>query len=338
MRARRSDRARSRESSPCLRCVLGSCLVLLLLVSAAAGETLQRGVFLIHFDPADRELAEQSLEVLEAALPALARRLPPGPVPINVYLCATHREFARFAGSLARVNVGGIANPSRGLIAVKTPRLKPSGLDYEGTLRHELVHVLLERNVEIANLPRWLNEGIAMTLSREFRWGSAFIVGEMYLRGRILSYQDLGLVLDNAGREMEFSDAYAQSLSMTRFLVKYLGDDDFWRVIAALKTVPFGRALREQTDLDVHAFMNAWRNSLWRVALVSSVVSGFGVFQMAALLTVLAYIRKRRQGQRIVKAWQEDEEEGGPVPHVWDQAERESQYPWEDKEEEEEPW
>ena len=64
--------------------------------------------------------------------------------------------------------------------------------------------------------------------------------------------------------------------------------------------------------------------------------SSDSVFQVAALLTVLAYLRKRQQGRRIVRQWHEEdnEENGRPVLHTWDQAERESQYPWEQDDDE----
>ena len=59
----------------------------------------------------------------------------------------------RYAGPYAKPNVAGIALPGQGIIAVKAPRLMPQGFDFNGTIRHELIHVLLARNVPAGRLP-----------------------------------------------------------------------------------------------------------------------------------------------------------------------------------------
>jgi len=52
-------------------------------------------------------------------------------------------------------------------VAVRAPYLVEGPASFAGTLRHELLHVLLARNVNLDHLPRWLNEGIAMRYARE---------------------------------------------------------------------------------------------------------------------------------------------------------------------------
>ena len=70
----------------------------------------------------------------------------------------------------------------------------------------------------------------------------------------------------------------------------------------------------------------------WPLALVSSIVSGVGVFQFMALLLVLAYFRKRRRGAAIVRSW-DDEEDEDMLLFPSDLEGREPPYPWEDEEE-----
>jgi hypothetical protein len=299
--------------------------------------TIESPPFVLAFPDDHRVLAEESLAVLERSLAEFGDRLPAGDEPISIVLCGTHAEFAHYAGSVSQSSVTGVALPDSGVIAVRTPDIARGGSDFKGTLRHELIHVLLARNSDSGNLPRWLNEGIAMLVSGEHRMGSSIQVGRMYVQGRIISYRDLYFVFLEPGKEMEFGDAYAQALSMTRFLVERIGEEPFWRVVYATKTHSFGDALRAEADLSPTQFYDEWVGSLWRIALVFSLVSGFSAFQLMAILTIVAYLRKRRKGRATLREW--DEVEAGD--DEWEEDESELT-PWDEEElrrdEEDEEW
>lgn len=303
-------------------------------VSLAA--TLTDGPFQIEYPDGQEAIAQQSAEILTDAAAALADKLPAGAAPIRVVICSTRNEFLRYAGIYTQTGVTGVARPEEGFIAVKAPSMLPVGSDYEGTLRHELIHVLLARNVNPDYLPRWLNEGITMTLSREHRWASRARIAQMYVQGQIIRYPDLNFAMAAPGSEMEFSDAYAQSLSMTRFLMDRLGEAAFWDLVLSLRTQDFDAALQHYAHFTPYEFWTAWHNSLWNLALVSTLVSGFSVFQAMALLVVFAYWRKRRRGQRILRAW--EEEEGRRVPGDSNHADDEPWYPWDDDGEDEDKY
>jgi hypothetical protein len=256
-----------------------------------------------------------------------------------VLVCGTSEEFARVAGRYSEPNVGGIAKPDESFIAVKAPKLMRGLYDFDGTLRHELVHVLLARNYNVDELPRWLNEGIAMVLAREHRWNSVYHVGIMYLQGRLIHYRELTWVFHEPGREMEFGNAYAQSLLMTRYLMERLGEDAFWELLSDLDSMRFGQAMQKHLEMIPPEFLDAWRRSLWKMALGVSVVSGIGLFQIGALLLILAYLRKRRRGGRVMRRWEaeeREEEEYGPVVLPWELETGETDGPWSDCEEDDE--
>ena len=314
-------------------------LIALLSGGYAVADTLAGGILRIEHETADRASAEQAAEELLAALDETKDRLPAGDRPIHVVLCATQRVFERYAGPYTQPGVLGVAVGNSDLIAVKSPGLAPGGTDWTGTLRHELVHILLERNVNTAQLPRWLNEGIAMTVSREHRWSSSLRVGQMYVQGRLIKPRELEWVFLAPGHEMEFGDAYAQALSMTRFLMDELGEDRFWEVVGALDTLSFNQALKTHAATSEADLFEAWKASLWKVALVFSVVSGFSIFQMMAFLTILAYLRKRRRGRKRLREWAEEErlDEGPPFMTARELEDREGPHPWEADQDEEYP-
>jgi len=282
--------------------------------NVASAGLIEKGPLRIEHSDLDVELAQQAATVLEKAIADNASRLPVGDAPIHIVICHTLAEFGRYAGFLAMPSVSGIAEPENGFIAVKTPALLQGPESFAGILRHELFHVLLARNIKSANLPHWLNEGIAMRYSGEYRWETAFRIAEMYLQGTIISYTDIAFVLDAGKGERAFGDAYAQSLSMTTYLLDLMGEDRFWAMVHSLNTQSFGDAMRGHLGMSPGAFYDAWRRSLWKVAVVSSLVSGFGLFQLMAFLTVWAYIRKYRRGRRLVEAWDDEDRELGIDP------------------------
>lgn len=291
---------------------LCAALLCALAAAPAAADTLEGGPFSVFHHPDDARHAAWALEVLEEALHEYAPRLPPGESPIRVYVCHTVDEFAQFAGRYATTTVSGVARPQDGIIAVKAQRLGLRDPDPRGTLRHELAHVLLARNVNPAAVPAWLNEGIAMSLAKEHRWGSTLRVGWMYLEGRLFRFGDLEAAIVSGGPVLKFGDAYAQSLSMTRFLFDHLGEEGFWDLVYKLNTMRFGDALRATIGLGPVEFTQAWRNDLWKFALVAWIVSGFSVFQVGAILVIAAYVRRRRRNRDVLRNWAEEEAEEDP--------------------------
>ncbi len=294
---------------------------------------LEEGQIVIKYADGDEALAERSMDILQNSLEEYSVLLNRGEEPIRYIICPTHHLFAQFAGPQARLQVEGLAWSEEGVVVVKAPRLLRQPARYGDVLRHELVHVMLARTVDLNNLPRWLNEGIAMSLADEYRWRSSAVVAHMYMQGRIMEYRELMAVFEVSGGEMEFGDAYAQSLSMTRFLRDELGEERFWSMTQSLAEQPFPGALAEYGAMTPLALWEAWHGSLWKVALIGSLVSGFSVFQMMALLTIWAYVRKRRQRNAKLRQWEEEERPmtgHGALFVTWDEIVDAHEGPWED--------
>lgn len=284
-------------------------------VAAPAAE-FERGILRVTFHEDDRAVAERSGAILGAALTEFEGRLPAGETPIHLIIAPTMDAFTAHAGRFSQVTVSGIAKPRQGLIVLKSPRLRALGADYAGTLRHELVHVLLFRNADADRVPKWLNEGTAMLLANEYRWASPFQVARMFVGRRIIEYRNLDLAFLAPGTEMAFGDAYAQALSMTRFLFNEVGEDAFWAVILGTKTLSFPDSLRENGGISPRVYWQRYRRSLWRVTAIGTMASG-SLFTPAAFLLILAYLRQRRRNRRKLARWAVEEADGGRV-FSWD--------------------
>ena len=290
---------------------------------------IKNGVFTLEYWPGDEQIARDSLETLQKTLADFAQNLPNDGQPITVSICRSLQEFQRHAGQYGRAWVGGISSAPSGQIAVKAPYLLPQPVDYQGLLRHELLHVLIARNAQESYVPRWLNEGIVMVLSKENRWGSMARLARMYASRRLIPYYNLDFAFLPLGDEVLSGDAYAEALSLTRFLIDRVGENGFWDLVRAMREEPFETALLRATGLKPGQFYNAWRDAIWLPALIITAASAFSLFGMMALILIFAWFRKRRQNLALLKQW--DEEEGGDgtwqdqhvSPDVWTEEEEE---------------
>jgi len=302
------------------RMLFGLILSMLLLLSPPAWPAvLEGGPFIIEYADDDRSTAEQTLAVLTAAVAEFAPILPVGEGKIHVVLPGSLSDFAQRAGGLSKLNISGFARPGAGLMVVKPPHLRLTGEDFAGTLRHELLHILLHRNTDTHRLPRWLNEGICMSWANEFYWQSMYTVSRMFVAGGVLGLDQLDAAFTTPGDEREFGDAYAQALSMTRYLRNHLGDKDFWDIVLATREKAFSDALYERSGVTLQELYAGYTRSLWVAALISALASG-SLLGPAGFLTIIAWWRIRGRNKRRLAqmAVEERAYEDTPDLFEWD--------------------
>lgn len=291
--------------------------------AAVAAAPLEHGIFRVYHAPEHAELAARSAEALAEAAAEFAPRLPAGDTPIRVVIAATHDEFQAHARTFQHVEVSGVARASENLIVVKAPGIRMPGDDFRGTLRHELVHILLDRNIDTDLLPRWLNEGICMSLANEHYWASVVTVARMFTRRGIIPYPELDRTFRAPGDEMAFGDAYAQALSMTRHLRNRLGEEVFWEVVLATRDRHFADALRDIAGITVLEFWRGYESGLWRIVVVGTLVSG-SLLGPAGFLVIIAWFRQRTRNRRTLARWDLEEAAAAldpfPDPFTWDEV------------------
>jgi hypothetical protein len=292
-----------------LRVNVAAALAVLLVcgcLAAAQEATLYKPPFVVHYPIGQESLALVTSDILIDAVPLYEKRLPLGTQDVNVFLFTSTTAFQKFAGGLPTRQVQGFALSEQGIIALKAPELLPPGANYAGIVRHELLHVLIARNTDPDNVPRWFNEGIAMLLSRENRWSNLWSTTQLSLQGRILPLDQLEQAFAAPGSEWEFGAAYEQSLSMTRYLRDRMGKETFWNMVGDLRHRTLADALSAR-GVSLSDFESVWRADIRRKAIFSAFVSGFTVFQLAAILCVWGYWRYRRRQAKKLAEWEMQE-------------------------------
>lgn len=291
-------------------------------------ERLHDGPLEIYYRADSQREAQEVRDVLSAAIDDFALKLPLGDEPVRVVIAQTVADFTSFVPTMPHPDVEGVALSREGWIIVKSRALHQPTSSFPGTLRHELVHVLLARNSAPGYVPRWFNEGLAMMLAGELHWSAPLRLTRMQASGNIIKYAHLDFAFASGDARL-VHNAYAQALSMTQFLRDEIGDDNFWKLIQDLDEHPFDDLVQTYASMTPRELWQAWRDSLWAVALVVSLMSGFTAFQLMAVLVIVAYWRKRRQARVKLAQWEVEEAEDD-VFTVWDLENQDPPYPWEE--------
>ncbi len=301
-----------------MKYLLSIILILAGLVAiSASADTLAEGPFIVDYHPDDKQAAEDGLRYLVEAREEFEPLLPFGNEAITMRIAHDMNEFLGLTGIYAHVGVNGVTRADRNAIAVKSPRLRSIEDDFRGTVRHELIHVLLYRNTDTENLPRWLNEGICMMLANEIRWQSTIQVARMHLTGQIIPPSALDQAFRAPGSDRQFGDAYAQALSMTRALYSDLGEERFWAVVKAMREEPFDRAMVSAGALDVETFWSGYTGSLWGVTIITTLRTG-SFWGLIAVLSIVAFLVRWWKNRRIVRRWEDEDDPLAPEVFDWD--------------------
>jgi stage II sporulation protein D len=174
----------------------------------------------------DPQEAEQLLSLLEGSRAALARRLSSAGIEfrfpdVEIVINKTTGDF-----------VGRTGLPAWAAAATRNNRieLQPIALlkqrrILETTLRHELVHVVVDA-IGGKQTPRWMAEGIALYVSGEGR------LIERYAKGPAVSPAELERKLASASSAAEMKTAYAAAYKTVRELVHSEGENKLWQRVA----------------------------------------------------------------------------------------------------------
>jgi hypothetical protein len=209
------------------------------------------------------------LEHLESRRAELAARWlgaeapPPWRPRCHVVLHATRREYARAVGTVSSSGASTIDYDNDGVsrrrIDVCTAR--EDWLD--GTLVHELTHVVVADGFAQGELPIWADEGMALaadTESTRARHESA--LREAAVAGQLFPLVEL-VTLRRYPEPDRWAAFYAQSLSLVDFLTEQAAPDRFVDFVKLAEDRGFDAAAREIYGLEnVASLDRLWRSHL----------------------------------------------------------------------------
>ncbi len=299
--------------------------------AAAPTRSLVAGRFLFLFAEADRGVANHLAEVAPVALGKIEGRLHIHlEAPIRVHI----QEQLHIPGGVEVAGwIEGLAIANRNTILLRSPRVSTAPLNLDTVFAHELTHLALHRRVP-HGLPRWLDEGLAMLVSRELRPGDIPILARL---AATHSLTDFTAGRPDFGGERAPRAAYAQALSMVHYLKQRGGWEGLARLLDRLAAGDgVATAIAAVYDDGWHGTVDDWHSAVrLRYTWLPLILSGSLVWFLASPVVGLGLLRKWRIGQRRIREMAEEEAIAEATDGL--EAQWERSFRVEDPEEEEPP-
>jgi hypothetical protein len=199
---------------------------------------------------------------------------------------------------------------------------------------HELVHIALERQYGRLRLPRWLHEGMAMTLSGELSFEEQAALSRAVFAHRLLPLDSIERVnrFDAYGAAL----AYSQSHLAVSFIIETWGMDALPELLAAVrKTGAFDAALMAVFGLTPQEFERLVNDHITARYRYLFLIGDTWLYWLpGALLVVVGFIAVRlRNKKRLAQMEIEERENRLPVLSATpDKQEDEGDCPEDDEE------
>jgi hypothetical protein len=158
---------------------------------------------------------------------------------------------------------GGYAMPEYRLLVIG---VEPSELEWgKSTMAHELTHIVVGRMTFscVTSVPRWLDEGLAMTIEGKPDYGDALLQQAIETDSLLSIRQIEGYF---SGDDDTAILSYAQSLSMTTFLIDEYGADNIRELLGAFKD----GMTDDDALMSVYGFDRDGLEALWRASIGAS--------------------------------------------------------------------
>jgi hypothetical protein len=206
------------------------------------------------------------------------------------------------------------------LIVMDYTKMDRTPVDLRATFEHELYHLLLHEHIRRADLPKWLDEGVAQWASGGvadiINPGNRDILKQSVLSGTVLPLNDISITFPAQPRK--FVLAYQQSKSLVEFIVSEYGEDTLRAVLHSLKQgEDIETAVVRNLSIDLYDLEQSWKQKLqrkysWFTYFADHIY--WILFSAAALITLLGYFRFRTRLRNYRDTEDEDLFDSGNNP------------------------
>ncbi len=234
------------------------------------------------------------IEVLEETVREVKQELGYGLDYVPAIVLITDRDAFRKATGSAHISAYAISE--KGLIVMDYTRVLTKPFTLKGTLKHELVHLVLGSALE-AKIPKWLNEGVAqfvaggpaeIVLSR-----NTSMLSRAVLSGRLIPLANIENSFPRPRRGMVL--AYEESLSFMRFIEAEFGKGTIRSILGEIASgATAASAIQGITGEPLAELEKRWMEDLFRKATWLSYISNHFyelLFILAALLTFYGFLK-----------------------------------------------
>ena len=197
-------------------------------------QTLESGALKVHWYQGDAAFGLASLETAQVGLESIARLVPPKleqPIEIFIYASTADLQVALVPGN--ENWVAGHADPELGIVNVVVTPGAEQKITMEQRIPHELLHVMLYRNVGpgYRNVPVWLREGMAILAEIYPNTDYERVLSDAVGNNELIPLHDLCVSFPvDAGQAFL---AYAEARSFTDYLYDTYGSTGLQNLVRA---------------------------------------------------------------------------------------------------------
>ena len=223
--------------------------------------------------------------------------------PIQVVLAPETAAVAR----KVPLWVAGFASSAESMVVLfpaRTPRY-PNG-SLEDVLRHEVTHVLIGRASAERPIPRWFNEGLAMSAERGWRLEDEGQFVYQWPIGSQKTLADIDRMFE--GEQSEQTRAYALSGAFVHDLLRRQGQSVGAHILTRMNDgASFDHAFTEEVGLTPESAESEFWNrqqmwTSWLPELTSSNILWLAITGLA----LVAIVRRLMRNRAIEKKWVEE--------------------------------
>lgn len=232
---------------------------------------------------------------------------------LTVYVVSNQAQFEKLVGAGFPDWGLACALPSKRAIVLRDPRTVKAGKrSLEEVVTHELTHILLHWDLTGVHIPRWFDEGLAMSQSQEWRMGMDFTLAKAKLTGSLLPLREIDRV--NTFWWQKADLAYAESFSAVLWLEKSFGPTTIPKIIEGLRNdYSMSGAMWRATGLGLRDCENLWLQWVKRKYNLLALFADTSLLWLGlTILFVVAFFVKKLRQRAILKEWKR--EEASPCP------------------------
>ncbi len=297
-------------------CTLFLILACFIIPSASLGKEYKKQItshFVFYYTPQDRAIIKDLIDRSEQIRAEVFSDLGTGfKGKTSVYMPATAKDLHSFQpGRNLPVWCAGAAYPALNLIIIKSPRMLEKGsLDLLKVFKHEFTHIALGKAFQgREHAPRWLDEGLAMYESGEWRLSRASSMTWAVLTRSLIPLSEITRSFPLDGKKAEL--AYTQSFYLVSYLISQYGRENFHSFIAQYSG---GRGLEESLisvyNIGERELEERWLKHLRsRFSWVPIVTSATALWFLVTFVFLIAYLKKRRQTRLKFEEWEREEQQ-----------------------------
>ncbi len=202
----------------------------------------------------------------------------------------------------------GVAYHKLSLIILKSPGAVRRGrYDLKQTFIHELTHILLASTFRSdEHIPRWLNEGVAMYISREWSFNRISTITQAVLTDSLLPLSEITRTFPRKRKDVEL--AYCQSFYLISFMIAKYGREKFQNFIQYYsKERMLEEALLKIYGINLNRLEKSWHSYLkMKFSWIPIITSTSTLWFLITLIFLCGYIRKKRKAGLTLKEWEEE--------------------------------